>query len=174
MYAAEAAPLPPCIKSPTKAHSALHGNASSTFKPFETKQPYPHLVEYLATPYMSVNAAARELVGAKSECYLPGLYFLVSGGTYHYQYRFRSNPLHTEASIWYHSSPGGLRWPRKITQLVDVRDRYIARFPDDPGPVFTDLPVHTLNSALKSPCRSWCFQTSGRINPLRGVVHGNG
>ena len=103
---------------------------------------------------MRINAAARELARTKGERHLPGSYRLVTDDVY--RARFLSGPLPIGASIWYHSFDGSW-WLGKIAQHPDDNGRYVVRFLDKPGPALIDLTASAYNTALHSPCGSWCL-----------------
>ena len=118
---------------------------------------------------LRMNAAAREIARAKGERHLPGSYRLVTNDVY--RARFLSAPLPIGASIWYHSFDVSW-WLGKSEQPSNVLGRYVVRLLDNPGPALIVLPESAYNTALHTPCGSWCLQTHGRINPVQGVLHG--
>ena len=174
MYAAEAVQLLSYMRHTGTASSVPHGNENWISKPSDTSflpigranGPDHHQPNTRQYQQLRINAAAREIARAKGERHLPGSYRLVTNDVYH----FLSAPLPIGASIWFHSFDGSW-WLGKIKQPSNVLRRYV-RFLDSPGPALIDLPESAYNTALHTPCGSWCLQTHGRINPLQGVLHG--
>ena len=113
---------------------------------------------------LRINAAARDIVRTKGERHLPGSYRLVSDDVC--RARFMSDPLHVGASIWYYSFDGSW-WLGKVGQPLNDRGRYVIRFLDNPGPALITLPGSAYNTALHTPCGSWCLQTHGALTRYR-------
>ena len=118
---------------------------------------------------MRINAAARELARTREERHLPAPYSLVPEEVY--RSRFLPTRLPPGALFLFHSFNGSW-WLGKISQPTDTRKPYVVRFLDKPGPVMADLRAFAYATRLQSSCGSWCLQTHGRTNPIRGVLHG--